>query len=477
MIYSLVLLEQQNKSGNLGGNMTIEIDLSLTSQELIAQLVAIDPSLTQTFTNPTKIDKKNLYAWLEQNSKIASGNPAFFLITSLRASLLKDIYKSLNPGQIKEETPKGGMTAKAKYALLALAGTVYFGCEGFDGITAILGVFSSIPTIALFVAGTLFSVLSMVVFYSFDLVEISKNLGIKSTDTKKLLDVLLDEVKQIQAIRMRLAKTSKKTKEELEEDLQIATMLLQRYKDLEQIRNDLTSASNNPYLQAAKYITAGVAGILFFSGGFFAGQTVALAIAGLFVTSMAATAWPIIVAGIAVGLAALSVYWFVERPGIENLISRWRGLDKKKMDKLCKSDVVKKETEELEELISSINFKIDLLVQHESDQLEIKSLKEELSALEAEKEAALLQAQTGEIEISNLKAELEKMKEQQAKPNVGIAKHEEHVAPDTIKFVLPLHRSSDDNELSPRQRYSLFKSASTGHLLDLGRSSTLDNSI
>lgn len=102
----------------------------------------------------------------------------------MRASLLKDLHKSLNPGQVEEETQKGGMTAKTKYALLALAGTVYFGCEGFDGITAMLGAFSSIPTIALFVAGTLFSVLSMVVFYSFDLVEISKNLGIKSTDTK-----------------------------------------------------------------------------------------------------------------------------------------------------------------------------------------------------------------------------------------------------------------------------------------------------
>ncbi|HHF7366083.1 TPA: hypothetical protein ACPSKY_001187 [Legionella bozemanae] len=450
------------------------IDLNLTSQELIAQLCAIDPSFHQTFTNSTKIDKKALLAWLESTSKIESSNKAFFLITSLRASLLKDLHKSLNPGQVEEETQKGGMTAKTKYALLALAGTVYFGCEGFDGITAMLGAFSSIPTIALFVAGTLFSVLSMVVFYSFDLVEISKNLGIKSTDTKKLLDVLLDEVKQIEAIRMRLAKTAKKTKEELEEDRQLATILLQRYKDLEQIRKDLTSASNNPYLKAAKYITAGVAGILFFSGGFFAGQTVALAIAGLFVTGMAATAWPIVVAGIAVGLAALSVYWFVERPGIENLISRWRGLDKKKMDKLCKEDVVKKETEELEELIASIDFKIGSLKQHEEDQLEIKSLKERLSAVELEKNAALLKAEKAELEVARLNAELEKIKAQQTKPTVETAKHENPVVSDTIKVARPIPISRDDNELSPRQHHAFFRSASTGHLPGLEKRSILD---
>ncbi|WP_131778734.1 hypothetical protein [Legionella bozemanae] len=443
------------------------IDLNLTSQELIAQLCAIDPSFHQTFTNSTKIDKKALLAWLESTSKIESSNKAFFLITSLRASLLKDLHKSLNPGQVEEETQKGGMTAKTKYALLALAGTVYFGCEGFDGITAMLGAFSSIPTIALFVAGTLFSVLSMVVFYSFDLVEISKNLGIKSTDTKKLLDVLLDEVKQIEAIRMRLAKTAKKTKEELEEDRQLATILLQRYKDLEQIRKDLTSASNNPYLKAAKYITAGVAGILFFSGGFFAGQTVALAIAGLFVTGMAATAWPIVVAGIAVGLAALSVYWFVERPGIENLISRWRGLDKKKMDKLCKEDVVKKETEALEELIASIDYKIDSLV-------EIKNLKERLSAVELEKNAALLKAGKAELEVARLNAELEKIKAQQTKPTVETAKHENPVVSDIIKVARPIPISRDDNELSPRQQHAFFRSASTGHLPGLEKRSILD---
>lgn len=441
------------------------IDLNLTSQELIAQLCAIDPSFHQTFTNSTKIDKKALLAWLKSTSKIESSNKAFFLITSLRASLLKDLHKSLNPGQVEEETQKGGMTAKTKYALLALAGTVYFGCEGFDGITAMLGAFSSIPTIALFVAGTLFSVLSMVVFYSFDLVEISKNLGIKSTDTKKLLDVLLDEVKQIEAIRMRLAKTAKKTKEELEEDRQLATILLQRYKDLEQIRKDLTSASNNPYLKAAKYITAGVAGILFFSGGFFAGQTVALAIAGLFVTGMAATAWPIVVAGIAVGLAALSVYWFVERPGIENLISRWRGLDKKKMDKLCKEDVVKKETEALEELIASIDYKIDSLV-------EIKNLKKRLSAVKLEKNAALLKAEKVELEVARLNAELEKIKAQQ--PTVETAKHENPVVSDTIKVARPILISRDDNEPSPRQHHTFFRSASTGHLPGLEKRSILD---
>lgn len=190
---------------------------------------------------------------------------------------------------------------------------------------------------------------------------------------------------------------------------------------------------------------------------------------------MAATAWPIVVAGVAVGLAALSVYWFVERPGIENLISRWRGLDKKKIDKLCKAETVKKETEELEELITSITFKINLLEQHDSDQLKIKSLEKEVAELKAQKEAALLQAEEAQGIVSSLTSELEALKEQQV--NLESPKQEDHVVSDSIKVTQPLHLSKDDNELSPRQRYSLFKSASTGHLLDLGKTSTLENSI
>ncbi|STY31038.1 coiled-coil protein [Legionella wadsworthii] len=476
------------------------IDLRKPSQDLIIKLSKKKPHLVIALENKTSIDRSALIDWFGTASKIKSDDEEFFLIASLRASLLNDLNQSLSPNQTSNESKEGGFSAKAKYLLLALAGTIYFGCEGFDGVTAIMGVFSSIPTIAIFAAGTLFSILSIIVFYSFDLVEISKNLGVKSSDAPKLIDVLLDEFTQIKAIRLKLSQQKKeKSKKELEDDLLLAQMLLQRHNDLQHDREQLKKALNNPYLRAGRMITAAIAGIIFFSGGFFAGQTVALAIASLFVASIAATAWPIIVASIAVGLAALSVYWFVERPGIENLISRWKGLDKDKIDQLCEDKYVDRETAKLENLIAGIQKNInlldkeeeaqaqieslklengyllgqvkelvstqehskELLADHEKDQGIISQLQEELSQaksrieiLESEKVSDHLKLEHASRQISELSEEIETLQQVQESP-----KHK----------VVPIH-FDDEPSQSAHVRNSMFHSLrrvkSTGNLLE-----------
>ncbi|KTD13620.1 coiled-coil protein [Legionella gratiana] len=357
------------------------VSLSTTSQELISKLSKKDKHFTQVFQQKTAIDRTSLLQWLEQSSS-ATESETFFLIASLQTSLLKDLNNSLgNSLPNKKKSKKGGALAKAKFALLALAGTVYFGCEGFDGVTAIMGVLSFIPTIAFFVGGTLFSILSVIVFYNFDLIEISKNLGVKSTDAPKLIDVLLDEFKQIKLIRARLSKSDNKTLQMLEQDLAVAKMLLRRHEHLNEARTQLKLALDNPYLKAGRMITAGLAGIIFFSGGFFSGQAVALTVASLFVSTIAATAWPIVAAGVVVGLAAFSIYWFVQRPGIENLIRRWKGLDKERMDQLCKSKVVDRETEKLQNLIKGLEEKIELHRTNVTAQAQVKTLTEEVSRL------------------------------------------------------------------------------------------------
>ncbi|WP_133129217.1 hypothetical protein, partial [Legionella steigerwaltii] len=412
------------------------IELSTTSQELIKKLSESKSALAALAAllpkNAPTINRKDLLEWFAQTSKIATNDEAFFLIASLQASLLKDLNKSLNPGQNEDETKKPGMSAAIKYGLLALAGTIYFGCEGFDGVTAFMGMFSSIPTLVLFGVGTLFSILSMIVFYSFDLVEISKNLGIKSSDTPQLLDVLLEQFKQIKAIRARLTGIADKTKEQLIADLELARKLLQLHIGLKEARDKFNAALENPYLKAGKYITTGVVGIIFFSGGFFAGQTVSLAIASLFVASIAATAWPIVVASILVGLGALAVYCFVERPKIENLISRWLGLDKEKIDELCTSDFVDEETANLNKLIKELDFGVAQLEKEEADQLTIQ---------ESEKKASRVPEL--EKEIHRLKGELILEK------SISSKKEEEHSssALQTLSHFSHLRRTRSLNNL------------------------------
>lgn len=195
-----------------------------------------------------------------------------------------------------------------------------------------MGVFN-LPTVGIFVAGTVFSVLSILVFYAFDLVEISHNLGVNLKSAPKMVDLYTKELESIKALRIKINSQwhKAKTPEELEEYLKLVEALKARRQEILDDVAKLEKALDRPALKMAKFVTAAITGVIFFSGGFFAGQTVALAIAGLFVSSISATFWPIILVSVAVGFAALAVYWFVERPGIENLIGRMIGLDKEKL--------------------------------------------------------------------------------------------------------------------------------------------------
>ncbi|KTD18113.1 hypothetical protein [Legionella jordanis] len=333
--------------------MTIQI--SQESQEIISQLKDKNNALAVRFAQAaSEVETATLLGWLTPFDIDLNEEDAL-LLGKLNISLLKDLCNSKSAPHERKSKKKGGWLAKAKLGLLAVAGTVYFGCEGFDGISAIMGIFSSVPTFAIFLAGSVFAILSIVVFYSFDLVEISKNLGVKFSNSPKKLDILYSEFKKIKALRSLLSHPASKTIEQVNEDLQLAKMLMARHKDLDKERLKLMEALNNPYLRFGKMLTAGIAGVIFFSGGFFSGQTVALAIAGLFMGSVSAAFPPVLIASILVGLAAFSVYWFVERPGIENLISRWMHLDKNKIDALCDSEAVEQESRELDHLVNMLS--------------------------------------------------------------------------------------------------------------------------
>ncbi|WP_051555220.1 hypothetical protein [Legionella fairfieldensis] len=306
-----------------------------------------------TFTYPEFIN------WFNSNQKI--DNKTRYILESLYTSLLVDLRNSLSI-QIKDETT-GKTTngfSKLKFILLAIAGTIFCGCEGFDGITAMLGVFS-LPVIATFAAGILFSALSIMVFYAFDLVAISNYLGVALKKTPEIVDIYLEQVKEIESLRITYDKRyTTHDCRQLKEDIALIRELIRRYNDLDKVRNTLTELKENKSLKVAKYATAAIAGVIFFSGGFFAGQTVALAIAGLFFASaIVPTFWPVVLVSVLVGLAAFSVYWFVERPGIENLIGRFMGLDQEKIDKFCSDKKVEVQKDRLGTLLTNMEHFLD----------------------------------------------------------------------------------------------------------------------
>ena len=293
-----------------------------------------------------RIGRADLVVWL--NKPMESSKKSRFLLESLCASLLQDLHDSFldtDPDHDKLEKKPAGLL----FFLLAAAGTLLAICEGFDGIASILSLFTAVPTLAVFIAGIVFSALSVVVFYGFDLIEISKNLGVSLGRSRELLDVFLEQTAYINNLRKEIDDCYPEISDlaERQELREMVNMLVSRSNALDEARKKYAMELNNPYLKAAKLVTASVAGVLFFGGGFFAGESLALAIAGLFVVPALVPLWLVFVASTTVGLSAFSIYWCVERPGLENLVGRWMALDKDKIDAFAGDDVVTKQKQDL----------------------------------------------------------------------------------------------------------------------------------
>lgn len=336
----------------------MDVNLSPRTLALMGQCNELCPSISLEISgNDTHVaDQKAIIDWLNKK-KDHTGlddkrrRKIEFVLASLHASLLHDL---LNPSS-KEAQPVSHW-AKIKFFLLAAAGTLFAVCEGFDSITTMLGIFS-LPAFATLLSGLVFSVFSVMVFYGFNLVQISKNLGVTLTDTPKLLDIYHTELHEIKALRMKISKMqyAQLSLEELDTLKDQVLMLGNRVKALSQSSNKFNLALNSKKMKAAKTAFVGLAGILFFGGGFFAGQSVAVFLLGLVLAGASATFWPVTLFSIVVGLAAFSLYWYVERIGLEQLISGWFGLDEEKIQDLCATENVNNEYKELMDLHAQLS--------------------------------------------------------------------------------------------------------------------------
>jgi hypothetical protein len=289
-----------------------------------------------------------LVLWLSKTIKL--GEEPQFLLESLRASLLHDLYLSI-PEIIELHDNLEQQSHEDLYRFLTIAGTTVAICEGFDGIVSILSLFPVIPLPVILLAGVVFAALSVIVFRGFDLVAIAKNLGVDMEKTPHAIDAFLDQVEQI--VKLRAVISICCTKPEHEQDhavlMEIAAMLMGRYNAIDGARRRYKNDLDAPYLKTAKSLTSAIAGVLFFGSAFFSGQSVFLAIASIFTSSVSSVFWPVFVASFLVGMAAFSIYWFVERPGLESLVSRWLvDLDEDKINALVEHDVVNAQRNELQ---------------------------------------------------------------------------------------------------------------------------------
>ena len=328
--------------------MIEELSLGKKTRKIIKKLNKLKNCsiiIPDSFETSSPLKSAELIAWLATKQLVQDEHK--YLLESLYVAILRDLYEAIPERKPRKEEKKADWVSHLKFVLLAIAGTIFFGCEGFDGIMSILSM-TSLPTAAIFAIGLAFSLFSVLVFYACDLVEISKNLDVDLSSASKIVDIYLQEIEIIKDLRKALdACFSKKSREELASDLVLLEMLQTKYTGLDEARQALKKALDSPWLTFFRHLTASIAGVLFFSGGFFAGQTVAMAIAGLFLATVTPTFWPVVLASLVVGIAALSMYWFVERPVFENAMGRWVGLDKENIEQLCDDDEVAKEQHKL----------------------------------------------------------------------------------------------------------------------------------
>jgi hypothetical protein len=351
--------------------MAKKVTLSNRSQQLITNYLAMDNSKQSSLTHfSSSVDDSDLVEWLHGEIRTPvsaskqSNQEMEFTVAALRSELLHDLFSAMK-GQESSPNPQEehpSRIKKVKFALLAAAGTLLAACEGFDSITTMMSVFS-LPSVLILLMGVSFSALSILVFYGFDLVQVSKNLGVTLRDAPKLLDVYLAQMNEIKAIRRQIATycLSGLSTEELSHLEKTIHMLDIRFQAIIEASKQFDLALNSSKIRISKGLFAGISGLLFFGGGFFAGQSVAMFMLGLVITGgVTATFWPVVLFSVVVGLAAFSLYWYIEQVGLKQLISGWFGLDEEKIEKLCDKDILNKEANKLGNLKEQVKSTIAL---------------------------------------------------------------------------------------------------------------------
>ncbi len=287
-------------------------------------------------------DPDAVIEWLTQDISCADKHQ-HFLLEQLRAGLLKNLRKHLlsvlsQPvleASNQEDGDNASSVNELMFGLLLFSGTVLAVCEGYDYVTSILSCLTWIPSSVVCVVGLAFAMLSIMLFYGFDLEEISKNLNVKIITPLHLLDIYLQQVNEMEAIQQWLQRQiyDAENLQELEKLKVTLDMLVAVHHRLNVARYKFEQVLRDPFLICLKSATAILAGFIAFGSGYLASQSLSLTIVGLFLTSVSVTSLPVLAICSAIGLAAAGVYWHVERPGIENLIGKLMGLDNESMRK------------------------------------------------------------------------------------------------------------------------------------------------
>ncbi|WP_058534442.1 hypothetical protein [Legionella saoudiensis] len=344
----------------------IYVDLSSHSQELLGKF-QIACGLGQQEPIPSSLELTAFLSWFHDQptamlSPTHSQQEMEFLLLSLRTELLHDLCLAMNGDLNIANKAKNNLSwpNTVKLGLLTTAGILVAACEGFDCVVTIMSIFA-LPSALILASGFIFSTLSIIAFCGLELAKLSESLDIKLTEAYKLLDVYLQQYDEIKNIRKKIAKYSflRLPEDELHQLEQIITLLEQRFTQLRTAGNQFEEVLHCGQMHSAKVALSTISAALLFGGSFCAAQTASLCLFGLIMTTVTPASLPVLLCSTLVGLAALSLYWYVEFPGLQSVVGSWLGLDEAKITALCDYDSLKREQEKLGNLKEHIHEAAD----------------------------------------------------------------------------------------------------------------------
>ncbi len=326
--------------------MTLQIELSERSKDMLCQLDVVTPR--DSFTSLTLDD---LNQWLRQERDTAYTKEQNDIFESLKPSLLHDLKAHLKEDtDLNKKEKKISWRSRGTFGFLMVAGLLLEGIEGFNGIYEVLKDLFSITGTAGYIIGGFFSLVSMSVFYAFELNQISKYYGVTFLKGRDLLDTFVEQLDLTRAIQLEIGdKIERANLSELEDYKALLVTIEAQYEAIDRQREIFDEQLNKPEMKAAKIFCAVTAGILYAAGGFLA-------------ASLIPTTSPVVVVLAPVmALAAFGTYWLVQRPYVQNLLAGIWGLDHEKIATLGDKKAAKKDRKNLSILKGFIKTREELL--------------------------------------------------------------------------------------------------------------------
>lgn len=280
----------------------------------------------------------------------------------LKSLLLLDLLAELQDREDRSESKEQEKPSSSLILALTglgFAGLVNYCIWGFDGVMSIMELFTS-STFILYLSGTFFSLISGLIFISFEFTQGAKELGVDYFEFSTVVNEYIEQEKLLKkllrSIDFELLASNKL--EPAEEHL-LLLFIQSQFNRLCAHKERLLNRKDSNKAWFIEALASALCGLLYFFDGYFCGQSGAMFIlgAGSISAGMATPAGALLMVGLGLisAIGALAFYCLVQQRSVGYMVSAIMGINKEKIEEFCKpkrTAVITKELAFREQLVS-----------------------------------------------------------------------------------------------------------------------------